>query len=274
MNDKEIKDIEELLINGLQQCIEYLKNNIGNTENNFFDLKNILDIMFRYRKYFRQNQKLSYSIPNIDLICHIVNFLEENNCLQVIEIGSGTGLWSSLIQIMCKLRKNDIRFIPTEYNELVKKYYGYRYFYTELENLDANSAIEKYKNSDCLFLCWPPSQSMVDNKGQYSAGEILKVFQGNYLISIGYNQRFWLTGDELFYDELEKNWIHLSELDKNMFIEFNSSYIDDIYDCIFFYKRKIPISNYMIVDRIRDVIITEKGRIISSMHEDDKERYF
>jgi hypothetical protein len=171
---------------------------------------------------------------------------------------------------MCKLRKNDIRFIPSEYNKLNKKYYGYRYFYTELENLDANSAIEKYKNSDCLFLCWPPYQSMVD-EGQYSAGEVLKVFQGNYLISIGENDRFMSTGDELFYDELEKNWKHLSELE-DMFIE-KANIFGNIYDSIFFYKRKIPVSNYMMVDRIRDLIITEKGRIISSMHEDDKERY-
>ena len=55
-----------------------------------------------------------------------------------------------------------------------------------------------------------PHQRMVD-EGQYSAGEMLQKFKGNYLISIGENARRSGSGDVLFYDELEKNWIEIEE---------------------------------------------------------------
>ena len=148
--------MSELLIKGLKSCIDDLQNDKGNEEKNYEDLRKILNILYKNRSRFRQNQYLSYSIPNMKLICHIVKFLEENNCKQVIEIGSGTGLWASLIQIICKRRENNIRFFPTEYKIFSKGTYRYKIEYTKLEDISADNAIEKYKSCDCLFLCWSP----------------------------------------------------------------------------------------------------------------------
>jgi len=215
--------------------------------------------MFAKRHSFRGDENLSYSIPKMDIICSIVDFLIENNCLQVIEIGAGTGLWASLIQIVLERRSN-INFIATDKFAVGKGLYGYKYTYTKVENMDALNAIKKYKNSNCLFLCWPPWQDMVE-EGQYSAGKVLKIFEGDYLISIGENARGYSTGDDLFYDELEKNWDHLEDNDIDMFIKGG---IFTIYDSVYFYKRKPKVKPKE--DEMRDTFLRSKGRIIASMH--------
>ena len=226
-----------------ENLIQSLKENIK--KNNLHDTKQILDIMYdkdykdNKRSRLRGNEDLSYSIPNMSIICSIVEFLNVNYCSQIIEIGAGTGLWASLIQNVSKDKKYDINFIATDKFDVGKGLYGYKYTYTNVENMDALHAIEKYKNSNCLFLCWPPSQEMVE-KGEYSAGEVLKVFKGDYLISIGENSYGDSTGDNLFYDELHENWIHLEDEDIDMTIILQKLPRRSINDSICFYKRKEP----------------------------------
>ena len=219
--------MSELLIKGLKSCIDDLQNDKGDEEKNYEDLMKILNILYKNRSLYEDNPYLSKSIPNMKLICHIVKFLEENKCKQVIEIGSGTGLWASLIQILCKRRENGIIFFPTEYKFFFKGTYRFKVEYTKLEDISADNAIEKYKSCDCLFLCWSPHERMVD-EGQYSAGEMLQKFKGNYLISIGENARRSGSGDVLFYDELEKNWI---EIEEKKIITYIPAGFTVIYDC-------------------------------------------
>ncbi len=204
---------------------------------------------------------VSYSVPNWDLICQIVKFLEKN-CRQVIEIGSGTGLWAALISLLCKLKNHNIEFIATDYEVQ-------RILYTEILRLHANNAIKKYKNSDCLFLCWPPSQDMKDvYKHQYSAGKMLQEFKGNYLIYIGLPKKEELeeikklekvavvfTGDDLFFEEIEKNWeiidfkdlVYTISIISTMYKDYETEEISDevdlevselVKDGIYFYKRR------------------------------------
>ncbi len=179
------------------------------------ELKQILLKLYEERSEIYKFQRsildfnVSYSVPNWDLICQIVTFLEKNNCQQVIEIGSGVGLWAALIRLLCKLKKNNIKFIATDYEVQ-------RIVYTEILGRYADKAIENYKNSDCLFLCWPPAQHMKDAyKHQYSAGKMIQQFKGNYLIYIGMPKEKELeemkklekvemvfTGDDLFLKKL------------------------------------------------------------------------
>ncbi len=179
------------------------------------ELKQILLKLYEERSEIYKFQRsildfnVSYSVPNWDLICQIVTFLEKNNCQQVIEIGSGVGLWAALIRLLCKLKKNNIKFIATDYEVQ-------RIVYTEILLIYALVAIENYKNSDCLFLCWPPAQHMKDAyKHQYSAGKMIQQFKGNYLIYIGMPKEKELeemkklekvemvfTGDDLFLKKL------------------------------------------------------------------------
>ncbi len=285
--------ILEALSKYIKNCIDDVQNDKGDVEKNYEDLRKILEEFYENRKMFRQNKFLSYSIPNMKLICHIVKFLEENNCKQVIEIGSGTGLWASLIQIICKRRENNIIFIPTE-DKIISRSYRYEVVeYTKIEDISADEAIKNYKNSDCLFLCWPPSQYMVDeDEVQYSAGKMLVEFKGNYLIYIGENKKdtedkgdLPITGDFLFHDELEENWIEIEEKCIKMFITGKSDF-HNIYENMQFFYRKLDIiydevtgkekPMYVLEDKIRDTLFEDikKGKFISDIHtEINKEKY-
>jgi hypothetical protein len=193
----------------------------------------------------------SFSIPKYDNICEIVEFLKRKNCETVIEIGSGLGLWAALLKIVAINKKYDFKMIATDtlecYNEyeyvnyVDKIYIPIRerndtdYLIPKLEKLEANEAIEKYKDSHCLFLCWPPNQSFVE-KGQYDCGQILKKFQGTYLIYIGNPLQ---TGSTLFNKTLYKNWKESVKILPNMSKtdgEFSSlRYV--LEDYIYFYER-------------------------------------
>jgi hypothetical protein len=205
-----------------------------------------LDIISSYNNIDKWSGILSifsFSIPQYHNICEIVEFLKSKNCKKVIEIGSGLGLWAALLKIVAMGKKYNFEMIATDtlecYNEY-DEYVNYKdkiyipirekndteYLIPKLEKLEANAAIVKYKDSDCLFLCWPPHQSMVE-KHQYDCGQILEEFQGNYLIYIGNPSE---TGSRLFYETLYKNWKESREFLPNMNILIRKDYI-------YFYER-------------------------------------
>ena len=136
----------------------------------------IYETALSYAKYF------SYVLPSLDNIKNIKEFLEQNKCPQILEIGSGMGLWATL------LRRKEMQIIATDIE--VKD------TYTEVKQINCGDAIEKYK-SCCLFLCWPDKET-IDS-------ESLKKFKGNFIIYIGKSKGLE-TGNDGFFEELDNNW--------------------------------------------------------------------
>ena len=105
-------------------------------------------------------------------------------------------------------------------------------------------------------------------QGQYSAGKMLQEFKGNYLIYIGLPKKEELeeikklekvavvfTGDDLFFEEIEKNWeiidfkdlVYTISIISTMSKDYETEEISDevdlevselVKDGIYFYKRR------------------------------------
>lgn len=122
--------------------------------------------------------EFTYATPSIEILQTIEGFTHDKTCL---EIGSGFGVWSMLLQSCgVKIIATDINLPRTAYCDIKK-----------LSHLDA---LEQYP-SQVLMLCWPEQY----NKMAY---ESLLNFKGNYVIFIGHNgstatdEFFWLLDCE------------------------------------------------------------------------------
>ncbi len=254
---KKLSDINKIknLIKILDEDYNnYNYNYIDNLITNYFGLNEsklmFIDLIYKSLdklKSKNNNSELSSSIPTKGIICKINEFLKEKECKKVIEIGSGSGLWIALLKI---IQNNDktITFHATD--NYVNP--DYKYKYTTVEKIDALEAIEKYKNSDCLFLCWPPSQDVVDKKGEYSAGDMLEQFKGNYLIYIGekYGDEDRATGDDKFFNLVEKYW----NLEEEPIENPGKIGIFEHSTKIFLYKRKQSLPT------IQDTLISNENK--------------
>jgi len=139
--------------------------------------------------------QLSYSwaIPCEEAIECIYNFAEKE---KILEIGAGLGLWAQLL----KLRGADILAIDNFISHTDKN--KERYFY--VEDLDANSAMQKYDDAKILLMIWPPMTNM--------ASDAVKIFNGNKIIYIG-EYREGCTGNSSFFDILESEWNLVNNID-------------------------------------------------------------
>lgn len=155
------------------QLKEFLLNKTDHNEDIYEILDNLSDY---YNKYIFTRDEIqfffhtiSWSIPTSQNINDIIKFIRSNECSYILEIGSGLGLWASI------LRKNDIIVHATDD---LSYYKDEEMFYTEIENINYKDALKKYKDENaCLFLCWPPK----DDLAKYC----LQHFNGKYLIYIG-----------------------------------------------------------------------------------------
>ena len=152
---------------------------------------------------------MSEVVPDKIAINAIINFYKNNKINYLLELGSGLGLWAAL------LIKGGLTVKATD-----KK--GKTEPYTDIEQLQAIDAVEKYQDADCLFICWPAY-----NKSY--AADSVKLFNGKYIIYIGEGREGCTANDE-FFDILEKDWIREQMLDiKNWW---------GIHDRMRFYARK------------------------------------
>lgn len=168
-----------------------------------------------YRKRQQFVKKYSWAIPSNKIINLIINFIKTYKCKSIISIGSGMGLWEHLINLKAKSEKILLEIIAIDNKKYNKLYY-------HIQEMDAKHAIQKYKNNNILFLCWPNYNCPV-------AYDSLSKFAGNYCIYIGEGPG-GCTGDDTFHQELEKNWNLCN-------VEIMIQWIG-IHDQIFFYLRK------------------------------------
>jgi hypothetical protein len=99
----------------------------------------------------------SWAIPSKDAINQIAEFWGQD---LGIETGAGSGLWSHLLQL------RGVNVKPTDTKSEYKKEY------IEIEQLNAEEAIDKYSDANVLFLCW-------------SRVNPTKKFKGNKIVYIG-----------------------------------------------------------------------------------------
>lgn len=141
------------------------------------------------------NSFFSYAVPDTNAIEKILEFAEND---QILEIGSGLGLWSGL------LRKKGITIWATDIGD-EGEYYNQgtllnkERLWTEIEIMDHKQAIRNYGDlSNVLFLCWPtPNNS--------SPVESVELFKGEKLIYVG-ECPGGSTANENFFRNLYKNF--------------------------------------------------------------------
>jgi len=151
-------------------------------------LKNIMGDYYR-RKQFIENY--GWSVPTKEAIEKLKSFIGGE---QVLEVGSGLGLWAKL------MRDIGINIIATEMEPDSSKnnYIGERVPHTEIERINGMEAISKYGNSGVLFISWPPYDNPLAN-------DIVKSFKGNKIIFVGEGSG-GCTGDDSFFCTIQNQW--------------------------------------------------------------------
>jgi hypothetical protein len=130
--------------------------------------------------------KYGWCIPNPTMVAQLA---EEIGKRTVLSVGAGSALVESL------LKKRGISIIATDKRARCA---GETKDYMEVEELDAISAIRKYR-TDVLLMIWPPC-------GSPMAYEALREFKGSHFIYIG-EDRFGANGDGDFHELLHQEWV-------------------------------------------------------------------
>ena len=178
------------------------------------------DVIQEYykRDYFTKNY--GWSIPDKKSLQKVKRFIGSD---QVLEIGSGYGLWAKLMKDMgINVIATDALSDPEQ-----KKYRPLDKTFTEIENLTHSDAINKYGSANVLMLSWPPYLCSM-------AAQSIKNFKGNKLIFIGEGSG-GCTADDDFFKELDNNWQEVEQIK-----EFLAKRWVGIYDTLTLWKRKMP----------------------------------
>lgn len=190
---------------------------------------------------------ISWSIPTKQNINDIIKFIRSNECPYILEIGSGLGLWASI------LKKNDIKVHATDDHSWSKD----KFYTNEIENINHVDAIKKYNDENaCLFLCWPPQDN---DLSKYC----LQNFNGKYLIYIGQKRGGKNANSEFFSMLKGKN--NCCELVNEITEEFSDD-LEEKYKETHFFNDLTGIHNDNIYyDNIYFYRITEIGKFILGM---------
>ncbi len=144
--------------------------------------------------------KISWVIITPELIDSIITFCGNHDIREVIEIGSGKGLFVALLmhpQIQKAMRERfgfATKFIATD------PYFGNGHSnenFHHVEDLNAARAVRRYPNSTLMSI-WP-------SYGSPYAYNALRLSQGPYFIYIGENEGGANATDD-FFEELDKSW--------------------------------------------------------------------
>jgi len=110
--------------------------------------------------------------------------------VNILEVCAGLGLWAALIRVAGGNIKATDPF--TSHGTSRKN------TFINVEPIDADTAVKKYRDAKVLFLCWP-------GHNESYAADALEKFKGNKVVFIG-EDRKGCTADKKFYDLLKKFW--------------------------------------------------------------------
>ena len=162
------------------------------------------------RKYFTKHY--AWAVPNKTAIQKIKKFAKKE---QILEVGTGLGLWAYLLQ------EAGANVIATDDFSWKKKNQNKRNF-TKVEKLNVQKSLNKYKDAGVLLLVWPPYDKPMANNA-------LKKFKGNKFVYIGEGEGE-ATANDNFYNRLKKYWKQVDRYDIPGWVY--------IHDTMKFYERK------------------------------------
>jgi hypothetical protein len=150
------------------------------------------------RDYFVSNY--GWSVPTEDITTKLAQFIGNDT---VLEVGSGYGLWSKLLNDMgvntiATTRRSDNEQDATHMPQKDRSF-------TDVENIKNLDAVEKYPQANVLMMSWPPYNDAM-------AYQTLKNFKGNKIIYIGEGSG-GCTGCDRFHNLLNKEWKEVYDFD-------------------------------------------------------------
>ncbi len=137
-------------------------------------------------------KKYSWGIPNDQAITTIAKYGP------IVEIGSGSGYWASLIH---DAGVDIIAFDNGSYNSVTEKAYEKMWF--NVSKGDQTMA-SKYPQRT-LFLCWPVKTPSV-------ASQAVKSYRGKYVIYVGENSPNGATADKDFFSYMSEEFEVIEQL--------------------------------------------------------------
>lgn len=149
----------------------------------------------RTKEFYRRDRfvdEFSWAVPNQKAIQRIKNFVRGR---KVLEVGSGNGLWSRLLQ------QNGVHITPTDSfssHGAEKARFDKQRLFTDVKDMKAIDAVEKHEAS-VLMICWPPYECSLAANALYN-------FKGDGLIFIG-ESKGGCTANDRFFDILDSEWI-------------------------------------------------------------------
>lgn len=158
-------------------------------------------------------QKYGFAILSEDVIDRLKKYAP------ILEVGAGTGYWAYEFQ------KRGIDYIATDLKISENSYFKFdeknSKHWTNVENLSAEEAIEKYSNRT-LLMCWPCyAESWAYNT--------VCQFKGDYVIYVGEGYE-GCTADDQFHYYMDEKFELIEELELFQW--------KGLHDRVFVYRRK------------------------------------
>lgn len=185
-----------------------------------FQIREMSDnlLMFQARDHY--TYKFGFSLLSESLVNELS---EQLNQKKVLEVGSGTGFLSSLLQ------KNNIDVTPIDKAVTSQNDYGFKDKFTQIIEADAKIFIDNNPSFDAVIMSWP---DYADN----FAFEVLNAMQKGQTLYYCGEQAGGCTGNDAFHDLLETKAV--LQKNKTNALQKHSLHWDYIHDDWYVFKIK------------------------------------
>jgi len=151
------------------------------------DIKNFL-----FKSIYNQN---SFTVLNHEFLLKIVEIIKINNFKKVVELGSGTSIFSKWLNVYLKKDNFEVDVIALDKHE--EDYFDIKNFFFETKNYDAIKHMNEFQEKDILYILGWPS---LDTPFAFNVLNNLKF--NNKILYIG-EQKGGCTADDKFFDNLK-----------------------------------------------------------------------
>ncbi len=169
--------------------VEFISQKYNMSKDDAFDgLNNRLIGDVYKRDYF--TKEYGWSVPSSEAVEKIKDFVGGDS---VLEIGSGYGMWAKIMQ------EAGISVTPTDYYEKRQGWVPSKKSFTDVEDVEAVQALNKYGGYNVLMMVWPPYADPM-------ASDAIKSFAGSKLIFVGEGNGGCTANDD-FFEILDRDWV-------------------------------------------------------------------